>query len=113
MKPEIISEAPLSIPEVKKELANVKKRDGELSFRSAKTEEYLQQISTISEKDADELKAKLEKLDLPRFKDLHIAKIMDLMPTSADQLKAVLSGYGMSLSAENIKKIIAAVKEYV
>ena len=41
MKTTVISEEPISIYDLKDSLESIKKRDAELGFRSAKTEEYL------------------------------------------------------------------------
>jgi len=47
MATETISEKPISISELKQELEKIKKRDKELNFRAARTEEYLQHFSTL------------------------------------------------------------------
>ncbi|MFC1768953.1 hypothetical protein ACFLZX_04280 [Nanoarchaeota archaeon] len=107
---EIVEETPLSIAEVKDELDKIKKRDKELNFRAQKAEEYLQVFSG-SKKQLD-LKKKIEGLKIPRLREPHICKIVDLMPTTANDLKAVLQGYPISVTNENIKKIVDVVKEF-
>ena len=103
----IINETPISMYELKKELEKIKKRDKELNFRATKTEEYLQQI--ISFKKSDELYEKLSKLKVPRLKEQHIKKIIEILPTTVNDLKVVLQGYTLTVNNENSKKIVDAV----
>jgi DNA-directed RNA polymerase subunit F len=110
-KPEIVSEAPISLVHLKAELEKIKKRDGELNFRSQRTEEYLTQFVTLSEKQADDLFGKIQKLDIPRLKDTHIYKIIDMMPKTVEDLKAILQAYTITVKQENLKKIVDLVTE--
>ena len=84
---QIISEAPINMHQLKKELERIKKRDNELNFRANRTEEYLQQVATV--KNADELFSKLMKLNIPRLKEHHIHKIIDIAPTTMNELKVI------------------------
>ena len=97
---QIISEAPINSYQLKKELEKIKKRDGELNFRANKTEEYLNQIADI--KNADELHDKLVKLNIPRLKEQHIHKILDVGPTTVNELKVVLQGYTVTINIDSI-----------
>ncbi|MBU0614474.1 MAG: hypothetical protein KJ601_00095 [Nanoarchaeota archaeon] len=104
----IISEKPVTMAYVRKELENIKKRDKELSFRSGKTEEYLNQFA---DKNSKELQDKLTNLDIPRLKEEHIVKIVDIRPINEKDLKGILSNYPMTITNDNLKKIIQAIKE--
>jgi len=112
MKPKIIEEKPLSMLDVKDMLSKIKKRDEELNFRANKTEEYINSITSLTPKKGQELKEKLTALDIPRLKEQHILKIIDIMPSSMDQLKMLLQGYTVTVNNDNLKKIIDAVAEY-
>ena len=107
----IINEIPISTYELKKDLEKIKKKYKELNFRAAKTEEYLQQITSF--KKSDELYEKLVKLNIPRLKDQHIKKIIDILPTTIKDLKVVLQGYTLTINNENAKKIVDAVDQFV
>lgn len=109
----IVEEKALTMAEVKQELLTIKKRDNELNYRSTKTEAYLALFTKLDEKKSEELVKKLEKLEIPRFKDLHIKKIVDLMPTSIEDLKIILQGYTITVSSDNLKKIMGAVEDYL
>jgi DNA-directed RNA polymerase subunit F len=104
MKPEIISETPISSYQLKDELDKIKKRDKELNFRSAKSEEHLISLSPAQNKDS--VYDKIEKLKIPRLKEQHIRKILDTMPTSLKDIKLILQGYTVNINNDNLTKII-------
>lgn len=108
----IISEAPVLMAQLKEDLAKIKARDKELSFRSARTDEHLAIFAAFSAKEAIDLKEKLEKLDIPRLKPEHYVKLVDLLPTTAEEVKAALSGYALTVSSENCKKLADVIKEH-
>lgn len=112
VKPEIISEKPITLTELKQEIDKIKKRDKELNFRVGKTEEYLSHFITLNKTEQDELIKKLEKLNVPRLKDIHITKIVDILPKTVDELKIILQGYTITVNNDNIKKIVDIVKDF-
>ena len=107
---QIISETPINIYQLKKELERIKKRDNELNFRAARTEEYLNQVTT--HKNADELLDKIMKLNIPRLKEHHIHKIIDIGPTTLNELKVVLQSYTITINNESMKKIVDTINEF-
>ncbi len=109
MAVQIISETPISAYQLKTELDKIKKRDKELNFRAAKTEEHL--ISAGVPKNLEPLFEKISKMDVPRLKEQYIRKIIDIMPITIKDLKVVLQGYNVSITNENMKKIADAVIE--
>lgn len=106
MKPTVISETPITLAEIKEELVKIKKRDGELNYRANKTEEYVAQFCETSVKEAGELQKKLEGLKITRLRDIHYNKLIDIQPKNSDEVKAVLQGYNITVSQENLKKIV-------
>ena len=110
-KPEIKEEQPITMAELKEDLKKIKKRDEELNFRAEKTQEYLDQFVTIKDKDAKELFKKIEGLDVPRLKPEHIVKLIDILPTTPEEVKMVLQGYTITVTKENLKRIADAIKE--
>ena len=112
MKTTIISEEPISIYDLKKSLDKIKKRDQELGFRAAKVEEYLRNFAKLDSKKVDELKKKLEELNIPRFKQEHICKLADIMPVDVDDVRLVLNSYSITITNENLAKIADVIKEY-
>ncbi len=112
-KAEIVEKSPMNVVLVKEALKRIKKRDEELNFRATRTEEYVNEVARLKAKEAKELVGKLEKLDIPRLKPEYIHKIVDVLPKSEKHLKVVLQGYTLSVSADNQKKIMKVVEEYL
>jgi len=110
---EILEEKPVNMVKLKEELTKIQKRDKELSIISNKTNEYLNQFVSLSIKEAEELEAKLRDLKITRLKDEFIIKIIDLMPTTVEELKVILQGYVVSINQEDMKKVIEVVKEFI
>jgi DNA-directed RNA polymerase subunit F len=111
-KPNIVTEVPITMAELKEELKSIRKRDKELNFRAAKTEEYLKQFVQISQKEAEALTKKLEGLNIPRIKDVHIKKMVDILPKSIEEVKVILSAYTVTVNNDNVKKITETIKEF-
>lgn len=99
--------------ELKQEVAKIKKRDKELGFRVGKIEEYLNIFVTLNSKQQKELEEKIAKLKIPRLKDTHTKKIVDILPVNLEQLKVVLQGYTLTVTQDNMKKIVKIVADYL
>ncbi|MFH1064742.1 MAG: hypothetical protein V1729_06670 [Candidatus Woesearchaeota archaeon] len=112
-KPGIIDETPINMATLKEELKKIKKRDDALNFRAEKTEEYLNQFVDIKEKDAKDICTKIEALDIPRLKPEHIVKLVDILPTTPDEVKLVLQGYTITVTKENLKRVADAIQESI
>ena len=112
MKVTVISEQPISVYDLQSELQTIKQRDGELGFRAAKTEEYLQKFAKLDLKKAQDMKKKLEELNIPRLRAEHICKLLDVMPVDAEDIKMVLSAYSVTVTNENVTKISDVIKEH-
>lgn len=113
MNPNIIEENPISIYDLKKEVTKIKKRDVEVALRTGKTEEYINQFAVLKQKDAADFEKEVTDMGIPRLKDFHIKKILDLLPASVEELKVILQGYTLTITKENMSKIIGAIKKYL
>ena len=109
---EILGQEPVDMAELKAELEKIKKRDKELGFRAQKTLDYLNQFSRLGKEKAKELYGKLEKLKIPRLKEKHFYKIIDIMPKDPKDVKGVLQGYNITITNESCKKITNLIAEY-
>ena len=109
----VIEEKPISMAELKEEIKEIKKRDAELSFRTAKISEQLEILKIVKQKDAEEMFEKIQKLNIPRLKDSHIYKIIDLIPQSAIELKNIVTSYSLTISNDNVEKVLEIITEYV
>lgn len=108
----ILEEKPINLVELKEKLEKIESRDKELGFRATKTKEYLKKFSKLEKKETKELTEKIIKLNIPRLKDRQIVKIIDLLPTSLDELKTIFAGETTTVTPENMQQIINVVKEY-
>lgn len=106
---EVTKEMPITMAELKEKLALIKKNH-ELSFRANKTFEYLNGITQLKEKEAEELKKKLQALDIVRLKDTHIVKIIDMEPKDVDSLKAIFASENVTLRPEDLKRIVECIQ---
>ncbi|MEK6907029.1 MAG: hypothetical protein AABW45_00735 [Nanoarchaeota archaeon] len=107
---DIINEVPLTMAELKEKLEEIKKRDKELKPRALKTHEYLEKFVSIKGKDAIKIKEELLKLQIPRLKERHIIKIIDIMPKDVEALKLIFVGENITLKQDDFEKILNALK---
>lgn len=113
VRAEIIEEIPISMSDLKSELKRIKKRDGELTPRSIKLEDYLNHFNDITKKDHEELTEEINKLNIPRLKEIHVIKIADIIPATIEELKSVLQGYALTVTNDNMKKIIKVTGKFI
>jgi len=111
--PLFVEENTLSLIEVKSILKTVEKRDTELNYRSNKAKEFVDNFAdSLNEKQRDELLEKLQGLDLTRLRGEHMNKIVDFLPTTVDDLRAVLQAYPLSLPKKDQEAIVGVVKDF-
>jgi DNA-directed RNA polymerase subunit F len=113
MNPKIQEEIPISLYDLKTEISKIKRREKELSLRTGKTEEYLNSFAALKQTQADSLEKDIRKLNIPRLKDNHIKKIIDILPASVDEMKLLFQGYTLTVTKENMQKIVTVVKKYI
>ncbi|HLD19124.1 MAG TPA: hypothetical protein VJB90_03880 [Candidatus Nanoarchaeia archaeon] len=112
MNPTVVSETPINLSELKEEIEKIKKRDPEINMRVGRIEEYTNAFMPLTAKKGKELFDKLVALNIPRMKEQYYHKIIDILPTNMNTLKAVLRSYPITISNDNIKKILDVVIEY-
>jgi len=113
MVQKVVSQTPMNSAELHAEMKRIKERDKELGFRAQKTVDYLESVGTLSAAKGKELFDKLAKLEVPRLRDMHFHKLIDLMPTSGKDVKTILQGYNVTVSAESCKKLADVIAEFV
>jgi DNA-directed RNA polymerase subunit F len=109
----IISETPISMVDAKEKLKDIKKRDGELGNKGTKSAEYLTTFVHIEKNKADDLASKINALNIPRLRDRHIVKIIDMMPQDLESLKVIFTGDNITIKPEDLKRILDVIKENV
>jgi DNA-directed RNA polymerase subunit F len=105
----IVSENPISSYILRKQLEQIKEKHKELNLRANRTLDYLNNVTL--NKDVSELFDKIMKLNIPRLKEQHVNKIIDIAPTTTNQLKYVLQHYTITLTNESMAKIVEVINE--
>ena len=70
-------------------------------------------MTTLTLAVPEEIKKKIQELDIPRLKERQIVKIIDMLPKSEEELKMLLTGETTTITDENIKKIVEVTKNHV
>ncbi len=107
---QVINEKPLTMAELKEKLEEIKKRDKEISEKTQKTLIYLNKFTNVKEKEALKLKEDLINLNIPRIKEKHIIKIIDLMPKDIESLKLIFSIDNVTVKQEDLQRILEVLK---
>ena len=105
---DILERKPVSIAFSKSILSKVKKPN----YEQKVTLEYASKFAKVGEEDAEKLFDELKEANIPRVKDKHIIKIIDIMPASPDELKAILAKEDLTLGKEDMEKIIEVLSRY-
>lgn len=103
----IVEERALSLPEVKERLT-AKEKEEKLNFRAEKTKAYVENVLQNG-KTPEKLRTDIMALNIPRLRDRHIVKIIDIMPMDRDSLKVLFSGDAITLTEDDIEKIINVI----
>ena len=111
--PQFIEEKSLCLVDLKETLANIEKRDTQLNYLSTKVKDYLDLFVTLSPKKKEELHKKLNDLNLTRLREDHIAKILDFLPRTVNDLKVVLQAYPLSMPKKDQESIVQVIQEVV
>ena len=107
---QVLEEAPLSTVHVKKALKALQ-AEAPLSFRGEKSIAYLESFALYSDAEADDLVTKITALQIPRLKDRHIVKIIDVMPKDLDSLRLLLTNETLTIKDEDLKKILDVIPQ--
>lgn len=113
MEPRIISQAPVTLTELKEEVAKMKEKEKEASIRVTRMEDYLNAFIELSPENGKELQTVLTKLAINRLKDEHICKIVELLPKTVNELKVIMQGSAVSLTNDASSKIVETINEFL
>ncbi len=104
----VLDEKTVSLTELKDMLTALEKNK-ELSYRGEKTKEYLTNFTPLTTKEAQSFSKKIEELEIPRLKDRHVTKIIDVLPKDLDSLKALFNGETITIKDEDLKRILDVI----
>ncbi len=94
---------PLSMNEVVRYIKNVEDNETDIIG-------FTKKFIKLTQKETNELRKKLEELDLIKVKPEHIVKIIDLTPENTEELNKIFTD--VSLDEDETKKILEKVKEF-
>jgi DNA-directed RNA polymerase subunit F len=109
---QIGGEESLSLTEVKRIVAAIKRRDEELNFRSQRVEDYLKSFAKRTQKDEKELRSAIEAAEVPRLKKEHVDALITFLPTTVEDFKVVMQGFSITINKENRDKLIDEIKKF-
>ncbi len=95
------------------EVKSILSSEKELDFRMQKTLDYLNEFTKLDEKQAKELIEKINSLGFVRLTPNMVVKIVDLLPRSEGELKAVLSQFSITLTKDQLKSLLNVIAEYL
>ena len=112
---DVIDEKPVTLTEVSAILSQKEKdytaAQVELLYEQRRGLEHALKFNKVSQKDAQEMAVKLSSLDLSLTAD-RIVKIIDLMPKSVDDIRAIFAKERFKYTEEEIKKVTDIVDQY-
>ena len=102
---------PVSISEVKNILKKVEKDRKELLYEQKIALEHAHKFAKLSVKKTEELIKELIKLEF--LHEIHAYKIADILPSTEDDVKTIFAKERITLSENDIKKILELVSKYL
>jgi DNA-directed RNA polymerase subunit F len=90
-------------------MAEVVKLVGD-SEKAEEIKKFVKNFDVLKVEKVEELAKEIEALDLIKLKDIHVVKIVDFVPTDAEELNKVL--IDVSLDADEVNKILDVTKKY-
>ena len=85
---------------------------GELRYEQRLALAYAQGFTRLDLEAANQLANEIAELSLPRVKEEHIAKIVDLLPGNSAELNVILAKDKISLKKDVQEQILAIVEKY-
>ena len=98
----ILNREILSMPEVQEHLDKKNEPQAELIT-------FIKKFNTLNAKDASSLRKKILGLEILKIRDEHMAKIIDLLPETPEDLNKIFVGVG--LDEDENKRILDEIKQ--
>jgi len=105
-----LGEKPLTLVELSEKIEQIKKRDKELGSRAERINEYLNKFVKLKTKKVEELKKEMDNLDIPRLRERHLVKIIDILPEDMDSLKMIFAGENVTIKQDDLQRILNVIK---
>ena len=105
---EIIEKREVSIAKAREILVKIKKPN----YEQKHALEYSSKFAKTSAEDAIKILEELRESGIPRIKNRHLKKIVDLMPKKADEIKVILAKEDLTLSKGDVETILDILSKY-
>ena len=105
---DVIEKKPIDMAHVRDILSQIKDQNHEQKV----TFEYLSKFAKLSKEDAEKAFNELKEANIPRLKDKHIVKLIDLLPKTVDEVKTIFLKEEITLSKEDLQKILDVLSKY-
>ena len=89
-----------------------REKAGELHYEQKLALDYVRKFAPLSDKDAEKILEEFDALKIPRWKPRFGVKIVDLMPQTEEEVKAIFSKESISLKKEEITKVLEVLLKY-
>lgn len=76
----------------------------------AKVLAFIKKFNDINEKDAKEMRKKLEELNMIKMNEMQITKVIDVLPENSEEINKIF--IDVNLDEDETKKIVDIVKEF-
>ncbi len=104
-----LTSEPISLAEAK-EMIEVRKKEGELSYEQNLTLDYTKKFTKISADDARALMNEL--LQVEKLTKAQAVEIIDLFPKNLDEMKLIFTKEHFTMSDEDLQKILGIIDKY-
>jgi len=101
----------ITLAEVKEMLA-AREKEGELHPEQKAALEHAERFSKLSAENTKKCMDELMKIGIPRFKEEHAVKLVDVLPRNEDLVKTMFSKENVTLKKEDVKKIMDVLIKY-
>lgn len=112
---EVLKERNVSLPEVKSILEKKKReyaeKNQELIYEQRRALEHARKYAKLSLKDAEDLMKKLANLEI-KLTEEQIVKIIDIMPKTVDDIRAIFAKERFKYDESKIKEILDLLEQY-
>lgn len=108
MPREIVKEEEVTLPQVKK-LLEQRQKEGELSYLQRLTFDYTVKFSKLS---AEKAAGLLKRLKEEGISPSVASQIVNIMPTSVDELRTVFAGESKPVLPSELEKILSVVNSF-
>ena len=100
-----------TLGEVKEILESLSKEEKDDNKKAKTTLTYLKEFVKTKPDHAKKLKETLQNLNIIKLNQKYIAKIIDIMPEDAEDLRKIFVGEDFSLEQDEINTILEAIKQ--